>query len=63
MSYEENNNLEQENQAIPNELLVKFKNCFEISIYGEDIDVQVDETIQGGKLFLLLVSKIKKFML
>lgn len=63
MSYEENNNPDQENQAIPNELLVKFKNCFEIRVYGEDIDVQIDETIQGKKLFLMLVSKIKKFML
>ncbi len=63
MSYEENNNPEQENQANPNELLVKFKDCFEIRVCEENIDVEVDETIQVEKLFSILVSKTKKIML
>ncbi|MDX2257124.1 MAG: hypothetical protein NW214_16555 [Pseudanabaenaceae cyanobacterium bins.39] len=65
MSYQENNKLEQENQSIPCELLIKFKDCFVKDIDIDEVintgdnSIKVYEIIQGENLSLLMISKIK----
>jgi len=60
MSYEENNNLEQENQSAKtvNGLVITFKTCFERDVDIRDTNIEASLTIQGEDLSSLLISKI-----
>jgi len=60
MSYEENNNLEQESQSAQtvNGLVKTFKTCFEKDADIRDTNVEASPTIQGEALSSLLISKI-----